>query len=100
MKLLISFLLFIITNSSFATFQIDSVDTGFAEIIKKLLVTEYSIPENLILIRKVQDCGHQGREQTIAHMCINEKGELKLLSFKKDMINHSLEVFRKREVQR
>lgn len=93
MKLLIS--LFWV-SLCYGHFTIDTTSLERAKIVEKILTATYQIPVELIRIRKVEACSDNTIQNAIAHLCINEKGELILLSFNKDMIENSLSIFRRK----
>jgi hypothetical protein len=63
-----------------------------AEIYKNILINEYYIPEELILVRGIQDC-KDAKEMGQIDLCLKNNGDLRLVSADYEFINESLKVF-------
>ena len=91
MKLFISLMLF--ANIIWANIQIDYVDLARAKIVRNIFLNKYNLPMELLVLRKVDGCKLPANTSTIAHLCINKKGELIMLSQNIQIIKNSLTVF-------
>lgn len=63
-----------------------------AGIYRKILMDDYRIPEELILVRATQDC-EQVKENGHLDLCLKNNGDLRLVSVDREFINESLKVF-------
>jgi hypothetical protein len=92
MKFVISFL-FVSLKLSAAPINILHVkNLKEAEIYRQILVEDYRIPEELILITATQDCD-QVKESGHLDLCLKNNGDLRLVSVDREFINESLKVF-------
>lgn len=64
-----------------------------AQIYKEILVKDYMIPEELILISKISKCEGKKRAGKL-DLCLKNNGDLYLVSVDREFINESLKVFR------
>lgn len=63
-----------------------------AIIYRDILVSEYKIPEELILTKKVEKCEWQKARGKL-DLCLKNNGDLYLVSVDREFINESLKVF-------
>jgi hypothetical protein len=64
-----------------------------AEMLRTILMSDYQIPEELILIRETRDCDGI-REKGKLDLCLKNNGDLVVVSVDKEFVNESLKVFR------
>lgn len=90
MKLLISIILILSTKTN-AMIVIKSFSSKKALSVKAIFENKYKIPNSLI---KIENAPCEFCENTVAAcLCINKKGELKLLSFDMKTLKKSYRVF-------
>jgi len=73
--------------------NIYSLDKSRAQYIVEIFINDYDIPSELIRTVK-NDCTVQKMDKRMLNLCINKKGELKLLSPNIDLIKKSLSTFK------
>ncbi len=77
-----------------AMINIYSLDIERSEYISNIFIEKYKIPKQLI--KKIRnDCEVKKVDKRMLNLCINKKGELKLLSSNIDLIIKSLSAFNK-----
>ncbi len=91
MKFVISLLL---STSAFASpinvyFEGDSTE---AKMYREILMSDYKIPEELILVKSIKDCEAWKGEGKL-DLCLKNNGDLLLVSVDRGFINESLKVF-------
>lgn len=64
-----------------------------ARIYKTLLTDEYAIPQDLITMKKVENCSEL-RATGKLNLCLKNNGDLILVSVDREFISDSLKVFR------
>jgi hypothetical protein len=64
-----------------------------AQMLQAILMDDYQIPEELILIRETRDCDVI-REKGKLDLCLKNNGDLVVVSVDKEFVNESLKVFR------
>lgn len=92
MKLIISLAIFVCSNAS-AMIVINSHSEKKANIVSEIFRSKYSIPSNLIITKKIFNTCPKCEDFTVVCLCINKKGELKLLSFDMKTLKKSYDVF-------
>lgn len=64
-----------------------------AQVYKDILIRDYMIPEDLILIREITKCEGMKRVGKL-DLCLKNNGDLYMVSVDREFINESLKVFR------
>ena len=68
-------------------------DLGRAEMVREIFTTTYQIPEELIALKAVSDC--EGlKEKGKLDLCLNDNGDLLVVSVDSGFIFDSLKIFR------
>ncbi len=68
-------------------------DSNFAHEIKDIFTQEYSLPEEIITLKRVNFC-REIREKSKLDICLNENGDLQVVSVDHRFISESLKVFK------
>jgi hypothetical protein len=68
-------------------------DSNFAHEIKDIFTREYSLPEEIITLKKINFC-KEIREKSKLDICLNENGDLQVVSVDQRFISESLKVFK------
>lgn len=91
MKYAISFLLsFNLYASPIYLFHEDNLED--AQMFKEIMMSDYLIPEELISLRKSQNCEQQKRAGKL-DLCLKNNGDLLVVSVDRGFINESLKIF-------
>ncbi len=68
-------------------------DIAQAETVKEIFTTTYQIPEELISLKQVVSCAGL-REKGRLDLCLNDNGDLLVVSVDSGFISESLKIFR------
>lgn len=92
MKFVISLLL---TSSAFASpirIYHEQNDTR-AQIVKAIFMDVYSVPDDLIVVKAIQNCSEVKNKGRL-DLCLKNNGDLLVVSVDRGFINESLKIFR------
>ena len=91
MKFIISFL--VTTSVWAAPIQLfHESNHESANTVKQIFIGDYQIPEDLIAIKEIENCGSLVKRGKL-DLCLKNNGDLYLVSVDRDFINESLKVF-------
>ena len=68
-------------------------DSQYANEIKNIMTDQYSIPDDMMTLRQVRLC-KEIKGKSKLDMCINENGDLNVVSVDQRFISESLKVFK------
>lgn len=63
-----------------------------ANMYKEILIKDYQIPEELILVKKISEC-EEVKAKGKLDLCLKNNGDLLMVSVDREFINESLKVF-------
>lgn len=92
MKFVISLMFFCHSISASPIHLSYEEKTSEAEIYKAIMINDYRIPDDLIVLKKIDDCGKVKAVGKL-DLCFKKNGDLVLVSVNRDFINESLKVF-------
>lgn len=93
MKLIISLVLILPTHL-YAMIQIQSALIEKGQIVKNIFINKYDVPEMLITLNETKENCKMCSKDIAVCLCINKKGELKLLSLDMKILKNSFKVFK------
>lgn len=96
MKFVISILALMVVSTNVSASPIKifyEQDIARAEIVKDIFTTTYQIPEDLIALKQVPSCAGL-RERGRLDLCLNDNGDLLVVSVDSGFISESLKIFR------
>ena len=96
MKFIINIFLLFFSLKSFALIRIEYTQDKQhnANLVKNILMEKYLVPEGLIDLKPVNTCLDHTNLDLILDTCINEKGELLILSYNEVMLKKSFKIFK------
>lgn len=92
MKFVISLFFFCQTISASPIHLFYEDKSEDAEIYKSIMMNDFSIPEDLIALKKIDDC-EKVKIAGKLDLCFKKNGDLFMVSANREFINESLKVF-------
>ncbi len=93
MKSAISLLMFSVSVSASPIHLYHESNSTEALRYKEILMSEYQIPEDLIMMKTIRSCDGLKGEGKL-DLCLKNNGDLLMVSVDREFINESLKVFR------